>query len=390
MNGRRVTALLLTAFLVAEMMWHLQIGSVLPAVVPDVWSEVAQGAYRIAQGDYLVPFGTSDVLQRSAAGTARARATWGTRVGSARVNVYGSGRTLLGMAAQNSGAQVLQPYGKGFLFLDGKQNIWLVAKGRIQLLLGGGTGPLSRAAMLAQEQDFKQRGRIAKDWQLIWADDPLAVGQTVWFLTNRGGPLGAPGIGVWRLGAAGTGAVDALSNLGIVSLIASGPAGVLAEDAQGATLLIDPASYQVRARWTGTNALAIGQGGEALLLRAAPGVAPQLSVLAAGSAEPHAITLPASCTALGPASFSAQGQWLAMLVQRNQKELVYVVRVRGLGAGQAGDLFPPPAGANIAPATMLSIGGGRVYLVVRNNGTTQTWERSIGDGQAALGLHRLG
>ncbi|MDA8346789.1 MAG: hypothetical protein M0Z66_15205 [Thermaerobacter sp.] len=390
MNGRRITALLLTAFLVAELMIRLQTGPVLPAASPDVWTEVAQGSYRAAQGSYLVPARAGTVLRRSAAGTATARPTWSSRFSGANISVYATGASALAVASTTEGQSVLPPYGKGFLLADRRQNLWLISQSGATLLLGGGSGPQSRDALKAQMRSLQSTGKLSKRWQLTWAADPIVVGQAIWYLTNRAMQFGEPGVEVWQLNAQGNAPVSTLGGIGITDLVGSGPEGVLAEDAHGDLLVIDPTTYAVRARLPGAGALAVGPGGEALLLQAAPATAPKFWLLSGTMRTPKLLRLPSGCAALGPAGFSAQGQWLAMLVRRDREILVYIVRVKGLGAGQAGDLLTLPSGAEIQPYVAPSLASGRVYLVVRVGGTTQTWERSIGDGQTALGFDRFG
>ncbi len=390
LNGRRITALLLTAFLVAELMIRLQTGPVLPAASPDVWKEVAQGSYRATTGSYLVPLGAGSVLQRTAAGTGPAHPTYRMGFSGANIALYGEGASSVAVATSTQGQRILPRYGSGFLFVDARQNLWLVSRQGAQLLVGGGVGSESRGAVQAQIEAQQASGTLAKDWQLIWVVDPVAVGQSIWYLSNRSLPLGAPGASVWQLTTQGSQPLANFAELGITGLVGASPRAVLAENRQGQLLVIDPSTYAVRATLPGTDALAVGAGGEALLLSAAPGAPPKLLLFGGAASTPKDLPLPSGAQVLGPASFSGNGQWLAMLVQRDGRTLVYVVRTKGLGAGQQGDLLAPPEGVQVAPWAAPSFASGRVYLVVRSGNQTETWERSIGDGQAALGLGGLG
>ncbi len=380
MNGRRVTALLLTAFLVAEALFRLQGGTVLPAVAPTAWQKVAQGAYRVLPGNYLVPQGAGSVLLRTASGASPAKRAWSAEFGGIEVALYGKS---LAVAATPGGLSALQPYGGGYLMQDAHQYLWVVTRGSAHLLMGGGSGQGSRSALLESLSALKASGQLPKGWQLVWAADPLAVGSSVWFLTNRTLAPGAQGLQVWSLGAQGAAPLDTVSSLGITNLVANTVQGVLAEDSQGDLLVIDPVTYAVRQRLAGADALAVGPGGATLALQAASGKAPTLLLLR--GATTSRLGLPSGARALGPAAFSADGKSLAMLVERAGKTFVYVARIQGLGALQPGDLLPPPDGAKIETWATPSLAAGRVYVVVQSGSSTQTWERSVGDGQTALG-----
>ncbi len=391
MNGRRVTALLLTAFLVAQALIRLQGGVSLPTASPDVWTEVAQGSYQAAQGSFLIPLGAGEVLIRTAGGTSAAAPRWKLHFSGIEIAGYGSGKGQLAVAATRKSIRVLPAYGSGYLLTDQRQNLWLVSRAGAHLLSGGGTGSQSRTDLQQHLQALQSSGRVPSGWRLTWAADATVVGQNIWFLSNRGRPLGAMGLDVWKLGSQGPILLSALSGLGITSLDGNGPAGVLAGDQQGDLLVINAKTAAVRMRLPGTDVLAAGQAGEALLVQAAPGRAPQLLLINGAQPLPHVLGLPGGAQALGPAAFSPDGSSLALLVQKDGKQFVYVTRVRGLGAGQSGDLLPPPGGTQIQSWATPSLASGRVYLVVRTGGTTETWERSVGDGQTAFTFRwRLG
>jgi len=385
MLNRRITAVLLTAFLVAELLWRWQGGIAQPATSPSNWTQVTQGAYRIAGGGFLVPYGAGSVLRRTAFGIVRARPEWSAHLRGIDLAIYGSGAGQIGVAQCADTTELLPRRGTGYLLLDTAQNLWQIGPRSVSLLLGGQAGDASRAVLAGRVASLKLEGSVPPAWQLVWASDPMPVGQSIWYLSNRDGVLGVTPPHVWQLDLKGDESVPALIPLGNLDLIAASANGVLASDVMGSILSINPQTGFVRRRIASSLPIEAGPQGQLLLARGDAIRSGDLVLADAGLQHLKAITIPEGLRPLGPARFSADGNWLALLCARREEPVVFVVRARGTGAGRIGVLIGPPAGARIVTAEAPSLDSGHVYLVVRTGRTVETWSRSIGSAQTAAG-----
>ena len=378
MQGRRITALLLTAFLVAQLLWRWQLGAIAPAsTAGGSWSEVASGAY-VAYGNLLLPWAQGQVLRHSGQGWVQARPTWTARWQNVQVDLFGQGPAQVAIARGPHGTEVLPRYAGGFLLQDPQQNLWLVQPGRVKLLLGGGQGRQSREAFLASARALRQQGAVPSGWQPVWAADPLAVGSSVWYLSNRDGQVGITPPHVFRLQGTDDGPIAALTPLGNLRLLAASGGAVLAADATGALLRIDQASGSVLERRKDLFVLAVGQGGGLLVLHASPAGPPRLEVTTNGLRSMLPLRLPSGVQATGPATFSMHGHWLALLGRTAQGTVLSVASLQNAeGPGQV-QLIALPAGTRIDPAVPVSICQGVLYLTTRQGSRLQTWSRPIG------------
>lgn len=385
LQTRRITALLLTAFLVAELLWRWQGGIAQPASTSGVWTQVTSGAYHVSQG-FFVPTAGGSVLMHTARGISDVHPVWSARVRKTQVAIYGWGTNRIAVAQSGPHAWVLPRYGKGYLLLDDQQNFWEVQNGRVSLVLGGGTGDAGRQALMDRTASLQQQGVIPNSWQLVWASDPLVVGDSIWYLSNRDGALGVASPHVWQLHGTVDRPIPELSALGRLSLLAAQPGGVVALNAQGGLLHIDPANLSITGRLQQYLPLATGPLAT-LALQPSPGQTAKLFELGADWGHPKELKLPQGVQALGPAGYSADGGWLALLVRRDEEILLYVTRASGKDALHYGQLLAPPDGTQIEVSDQPSIWDGRVYLVVQSGGKEQTWSRSVADGESAIGLH---
>ncbi len=389
MQGRRITALLLTAFLVAQLLWRWQFGAIAPvSTIGGGWTEVASGAY-VAYGDLLLPSVQGPVLRRTSQGWVQARPSWTARLSGVQVAFFGEGSAEIAVARFAGGVRALPRYGPGYLVRDPQQNLWLVRRKSVQLLLGGGRGDQSREAFFERAASMRRQGSVPGGWQAVWAADPLPVGAAIWYLSNRDGQAGITPPHVFRLQGTQDGPVPALTALGSLRLLSAADGSVLAADATGAVLRIDARSGSVTERRTDLLVLAAGTEGRLLLLRAAPSGQSRLEVTqdALKSLEP--VRLVKGVRALGSAAFSMHGNWLALLSGGPQGTFVSVVRLEGPGAPAGAQLIAPPAGTQIDTAMPLSICDGVLYLTTRQGSREQTWSRPLG-GSSPLALRGLG
>jgi hypothetical protein len=388
LQGRRVTALLLTAFLVAQLLWRWPFLSVAPASSADGgWSEVASGAY-VAQGDLLLPYAQGQVLRRTGQGWMQARADWSTAWRGVRLEIYGRGDGQVAVARLGGAMQILPRYDGGFLLYDQQQNLWLVASHRVRLLLGGGRGQDGRDAFLARARTMRQQGGIPSGWQPVWAADPLPVGQAVWYLSNRDGEVGITPPHVFRLQGQADGPVATLTPLGNLDLLTAARGAVVAADASGALLRLDASSGTVLARRPGLFPLAVGPAGEMLVLQTASSGEPSLMVSRDGLKSLARLHLPAGFTATGQAAFSTRGHWLALLGREGRTTALAVVSLQGALPGDA-QLIAPPAGVQVDASVPLSICHGVLYLATQQGTRLETWSRSLGGTESlALGIGR--
>ena len=389
LQGRRITALLLTAFLVAQVAWRWQSLAIAPASsTPAAWSEAAVGAY-VGYGDLLVPQGQGHVLVRSGQGWVQAKAAWRRHWQGVTVEIYGRGQGAVAVAWEAGATAVLPRYGQGYLLRDQQQNLWSVAPGRVQLLLGGGSGTQGRAAFFEGAKRLRREGTVPSGWQAVWADNPLPVGSSVWYLSNRDGQPGITPPHVFRLAPGADGPIAPLVPLGNLRLLTQTKGVVLAADATGEILGIDAASGLVLRRQGDLLVLAVGEGGQILLERVAPS-GRELLVTQDGLATTVPLRLPKGDTALGPAAFAAGGPWLALLVQGKAGTEIAAVRLGAGRASAAAAIIPPPPGTVLTTAATLSVAGDELYVTTRQGGRQETWSRPlVGTSPLALGS-RLG
>ncbi len=378
MQGRRVTALLLTAFLVAQLLWRWQFGAIAPtsSTGPD-WSEVASGAY-VAYGSLLVPTGQGQVLGHSDQGWTQARPSWTARWQNVEVDLYGHGRSQVAIARMPDGTRILPRYGAGFLLRDPQQNIWQVRQGGVTLLLGGNADGLSRTAFFAKAAELRAQGAVPSGWQPVWADGPLPVATAVWYLSNRDGQLGIAPPHVFRLQAADDGPIAALTPLGNLQLLAAWGGVVLAADATGAILRIDASTGAVLSGQRNLFALAVGPEGELLALRAAPNVRPTLEVSTNGLGSLLPLRLPSGVQAEGQAAFSMHGHWLAIVTGGKQGDMIAVVDLQDVKGPGDVQMIAPPAGLRIGAEAPVSICRGVLYVTTQQGSRMQTWSRPLG------------
>lgn len=385
MLGRRITALLLTAFLVAQVVWRWQPGAIAPASsTQGSWTEVASGAYR-AYGSLLIPLASGDVLQRTRQGWVQARATWSARLQDVSVHAYGAGGAMQAVAQARGAAWVLPRYDGGFLMLDGRENLWLVAKGRVLSLLGSGS---ARTAFLRAVGRLKGQGSLPRDWQPVWAANPLAVGGAIWYVSNRDLAAGATPPRVFRLSAGDNEPVAGLDPLGGLHLLGAFGGAVLASDAEGDLLAIDAASGAVLRRWPQRLVLTAGPGGEVLDIDAAAGAA-TLEVSLDGLQSFVPLALPKGVRATGQAAFSAGGGWLALSCASVRGPLICALNLAKDHGPFAVQLIGPPPGTTFDPALPISVADGLLYVAARQGRLVATWSRPLGRG-ASLAVARHG
>lgn len=377
MQGRRVTALLLTAFLVAQLLWRWQFGAIMPASSSgSSWSEVASGAY-VADGTFLLPQAQGPVLRRSGQGWVQSKPTWQARWQGVEVDLYGQGAGQIAVAGQASGVQVLPRYSRGFLLRDTLENLWLVQRGRVKLLLGGGQGAQSRQAFLNQTASLERQGAIPSGWQAIWAAEPMPVGTTVWYLSNRDGQPGITPPHIFRLTGSENGPIAALTPLGNLRLLSAGKDEVVAADATGEILRIDASSGAVQVRRSGLLVLAAGPGGRLALWQTAPSGNAKLEITEDGLKTLLPVRLPKGVQAVGPAAFSTHGHWLVLLGRGSQGLVAAVARLDGREVSLRLQPIVPPAGTQIDPAMPVSISDGVLYLTTKQGQREQTWSRPL-------------
>ncbi len=377
MQGRRITALLLTAFLVAQLLWRWQFGAIAPASSSDSgWSEVASGAY-VAYGNFLVPEAQGQVLRRSGQGWVQAKPTWYAKLRGIEVDLFGQGAGQVAIARLKGGAKILPRYGSGFLLRDAQQNLWLVRAERISLLLGGGQGADGRQAFLDRAASLRKQGAVPSGWQPVWAADPLPVGRSVWYLSNRDGQPGVTPPHVFRLQGTENGPFTALTPLGNLRLLTADAKAVVAADATGTLLRIDQNSGAVLLRRPDLLVLAAGANGRLALLNAVPHGSPKLEVTPDGLQTLHAVHLAKGVQAMGPVSFSMHGHWLVLLARGPQGMVVSVAHLGGRGPEQAQSIAPP-AGTQIDPSMPVSVCDGVLYLSTRQGKRVETWSRPLG------------
>ncbi len=379
MQGRRITALLLTAFLVAQLLWRWQYGAIAPASSLDSgWSEVASGAY-VASGNFLVPEAQGQVLRHSGQGWVQAGLSWYAKWSGLEVDVFGQGSGQIAVARTKAGTKILPRYGGGFLLRDPQQNLWLVQRERVKLLLGGGQGTDGRQAFMDRVASLRQQGAVPAGWQPVWAADPLPVGNAVWYLSNRDGQPGVTAPHVFRLQGKEDGPFAALTPLGNLRLLTVDAKAVVAADATGTLLRIDQASGTVLLRRADLLVLATGADGRLAVLRSVPVGKPALEVTSDGIQTMARVQLAKGVQPVGDATFSLHGHWLAFLARGPQGLVVGVARLDGRGALQAQSITPP-AGTQIDPTLPVSVCGGVLYLSTRQGKRVETWSRPLGTG----------
>lgn len=385
MQGRRITALLLTAFLVAQLLWRWQFGVIAPTSSPGGgWSEVASGAY-VAYGNLLLPVAQGQVLNRSGQGWVQARPTWSAKWQNMQVDIFGQQPAQIAIAHLSGEYRVLPRYKNGFLLRDAQQNLWLVQSHRVRLLLGGGSGAQSRQTFLEQAAKLRRQGDIPSGWQPAWAVDPLPVGSAVWYLSNRDGQMGITPPHVFRLQGVQDGPLPALTPLGNLRLLSSADGAVLAADATDSLLRIDQTSGKILERRSGLLVLAVGPGGRLLLLQMTPSGPPRLEVTPDGLRSLLTLELPKGIQPLGPAAFSMHGNWLALLSRSPQGTIVSVAHLEGVRGQVQAQVVAPPAGTQIDTFMPVSICQGVLYLTTRQGSRMQTWSWPLG-GTSALAL----
>lgn len=378
MQGRRISALLLTAFLVAQLLWRWQFGAIAPvSTAAGAWTEVASGSY-VAYGDLLLPSAQGPVLHRTAQGWVQAKPSWTARLPDVQVDFYGQGTAQVAIARLPGATRVLPRYDQGYLLRDPQQNLWLLGRHSTRLLLGGGQGTQSRQAFFDRAASLRRQGAVPEGWQAVWAADPLPVGAAVWYLSNRDGQVGITPPHVFQLQGTQDGPLPALTALGNLRLLSASGGAVLAADATGALLRIDPRSGSVLERRSDLFVLAVGPNGRLLVLHATPSGRSRLEVTPDGLQSLVPVHLSKGVQALGPAAFSVHGNWLALLSRGPQGILVSVLRLQGAGEPGQAQLIAPPAGTKIDAATPLSICDGVLYLTTRQGGREQTWSRTLG------------
>lgn len=378
MHNRRITALLLTAFLAAEVVWHWDAGQSRIATTMGAWTEAAQGAYRAVGSGFLVPQQTGPVLQMRSTGVVTADPTRTFVLPGQQVEIYGHGSAAVAVARSGGGTQSLPAYDGGFITVDSRQNLWQVTPAGVHLLIGGTVGQYGRAMLL---EDAKTATDLPRTWRLLWVADPVVVGTDVWYISNRDERLGSPDFYVWRHGAAGDARLSGLDALAPLDLLGASADRVFAEQ-QGTTLMVlDAHSDTVIAQMPDTLPLSIAQGGTAALLEEFGGSQTRLALYTSAGAQliplPHGIGNP------GVASFSADGHYLCLIVHRGNRPAVYVARV-GTAGVESGMTILPPVGAQIATEDPPTEAGGRVFVVVRLDGQIETWSRLLDNGQGAL------
>lgn len=381
MQNRRITALLLTAFLVAEVVWHWQTDQSRLATTPGVWSEVAVGAYQAAGGGFLVPDGRGPVLSLRTTGVAAARPQQTYRIPGERINIYayGTGALAVSVALRDGAQEILARMGQGFVAVDGRQNLWGVDRSGVHLLVGGQVGPYSRDALMEQARATRS---LPRGWRLLWVADPVVVGEQVWYISNRDQVPGSPDFYVWQHGAQGDARISALDAMAPLDLLAAGQDHVFAEQRGTTLIVLDARSDAVLAQMPDTLPLTIApQGSAALLEEFAGNRQPRLAIYV--SAGPRLLPLPRGVGQIGAAAFSPDGRFLCLLVQEGSHPAIYVARLGPSGI-ESSTTIDPPGGVQLVTAEPPSEAGGRIFVVVRTDGQTETWSRSLADGQGTF------
>lgn len=379
MQNRRITALLLTAFLVAEVVWHWQTGQSRLATAPGVWSEVATGAYRAVGRGFLVPVATGRVLVTGPSGSGPAQPLHTYSLPGQRVEVYAHGAATIAVAvSQNGATQPLQTLGSGFVTVDSRQSLWLVDASGVHLLVGGTVGEYSRDMLIS---DAKATKELPRNWRLLWVADPVVVGSDVWYISNRDQTVGSPDFYVWEHTAQGDERITTLDSRAPLDLLGAGSERVFAEQ-QGTTLVVlDARTESVVAQLPDTLPLTIAQAGTAALLEEfSGGQSPRLAVYVSGD---ELVPLPTGIGNPGVASFSSDGKYLCLIVHASASPAIYVARLGPSGI-VASTTIHPPKGAQVVTDDPPSEAGGRIFVVVRMDGQMETWSRSVDDGQGTF------